>query len=227
MYRNQTILDKYETVVRVRLGHSFPFVLKNLTSRCARTGSFDEFDFYLGRCCSDCTRIDSTSDLGTKVSGRLLSMIMAFCLINTFLWFSRNRLQYSSSSELLKTAFPSLTVLQLNGTLMTWQESLCVVSTMPNLQVLEMGYNHLSRLSQDTDDPVSVIPAIQTVNLDNNNCNDWPHVFASLKKLNSYVLNPYLMRRTNVSRQVTACCSNFESNQDNTMPSTRATTSPS
>ena len=99
---------------------------------------------------------------------------------------SRNRLQPLQSFRPLEGVFENLTDLQLNATFLSWAEMQAITSTMPNLQLIEMGYNCLSRLSD------GVIPPhdcnIQVINLDTNNCSDWIHLCASFSKYHSYVI---------------------------------------
>ncbi|KAF8163437.1 hypothetical protein B0H34DRAFT_649985 [Crassisporium funariophilum] len=93
-----------------------------------------------------------------------------------------NRLQLPVNNNSMEGAFSGVTEIQLNATLLTWTEMQAVTSMMPTLQVIEMGYNHLTRLS----DGVSVSnSAVQTINLDSNCCSDWAHVCASFKEYHS------------------------------------------
>jgi len=84
-------------------------------------------------------------------------------------------------------AFKSLTELQLNGTLMTWLEMQAVITNMPQLRLIEMGYNKLADLP--TLD--SCLPdnngALQVINLDGNACHDWVHLCKALHQYVSYV----------------------------------------
>jgi hypothetical protein len=75
------------------------------------------------------------------------------------------------------SAFQRLTDLQLNGTLMTWREMQEITALMPNLRLVEMGYNRLTSLSSF--DPIK--STIQVINLDTNQCRDWAHICQALK----------------------------------------------
>ena len=85
-------------------------------------------------------------------------------------------------------AFNSLTELQLNGTLMTWLEMQTVIASMPNLRLVEMGYNKLATLSSP-DDRLSDNKVLRVINLDSNMLSDWVHVCTSLYRYTSYVLS--------------------------------------
>jgi tubulin-specific chaperone E len=93
---------------------------------------------------------------------------------------SRNRFSAMKDVELMSSAFPKLKELQLNGTLMTFGEIQEVISYMPNLQAIEIGYNHLVVLST-LEASVPIQSSLYSMNLDGNECKDWPHVCLSLK----------------------------------------------
>ncbi len=84
---------------------------------------------------------------------------------------SNNRLQPPSISKLGRDAFSHLTELQLNGTLMSWQAIMGVVTLMPRLQRLESGYNRLLNLSSSPQNHPE--PVITTLNLDSNHLFNW------------------------------------------------------
>lgn len=84
-------------------------------------------------------------------------------------------------------AFRNLTELQLNGTLITWHEMQTVLTSMPKIQLIELGYNQLTFLST-ADDYSPHDGALQVINLDSNTCSDWVHVCKSLHQYPSYVL---------------------------------------
>ena len=75
------------------------------------------------------------------------------------------------------SAFVKLTDLQLNDTLTTWQEMQEVTAQMPNLRLVEMGYNRLTTLSSSG--PID--SKIQVINLDTNECRDWSNICQALK----------------------------------------------
>lgn len=99
------------------------------------------------------------------------------------LFLSRNRLQLSNAL-IAPAAFSHLTDLHLNGTMTTWAEMQQITAAMLSLQVVEIGYNRISRLvTSDYHfeagiDPVA--PAIQMINLDSNEIDDWAHVCQAL-----------------------------------------------
>lgn len=84
----------------------------------------------------------------------------------------------------MSTAFQGLTDLQLNGTMTSWQEMQRVTAMMPNLRLVEMGYNRLERLC-DPDNPANNNNTIQTINLDTNECRDWVHLCRTLEQYSS------------------------------------------
>lgn len=73
-------------------------------------------------------------------------------------------------------AFLKLTDLQLNGTMITWQEIQEVIVVMPNLRLLEIGYNHLTYLSLADHPLAPAQSSIQAINLDSNECHGWSHI---------------------------------------------------
>lgn len=85
-------------------------------------------------------------------------------------------------------AFKNLTELQLNGTLITWLEMQTAIADMPNLRLVEMGYNKLATLSP-LDNSLPTNGALQVINLDSNLCSDWVNVCESLQQYVSYVLS--------------------------------------
>jgi len=62
--------------------------------------------------------------------------------------------------------------------LMTWQQMQEVTVLMPNLRLVEMGYNRLSTLSTSF---VPIESKIQVINLDTNECSDWTHIRQAVK----------------------------------------------
>ena len=100
--------------------------------------------------------------------------------------YSRNRLKLPSNVQSLEGTFLNLTDLQLNATFLSWAEMQAITSIMPKLQLIEMGYNHLSRLSGGMIRPHDC--NVQVINLDTNNCSDWVHLCASFSEYHSYVI---------------------------------------
>ena len=97
---------------------------------------------------------------------------------------SNNRLQPLSNLKLGKDAFSHLTELQLNGTLMTWQAIMSVVSLMPRLQRLESGYNRLQYLSPLPQNHPEFV--ITTLNFDSNQLSDWVETCQALLSFHKY-----------------------------------------
>ncbi|THV07798.1 hypothetical protein K435DRAFT_825160 [Dendrothele bispora CBS 962.96] len=85
---------------------------------------------------------------------------------------NRNRLRIPPQPGRMPSAFLNVTNLELNGTLTTWQEMQYITSFMPKLLVVELGYNNISRMT-DNEGPASPAVHIETLNLDSNNINDW------------------------------------------------------
>jgi hypothetical protein len=104
---------------------------------------------------------------------------------------SRNRLKLVSNVQSLEGAFSNLTELQLNATFLSWAEMQAITSIMPKLQLIEMGYNQLSRLSGGMIRPHDC--NVQAINLDTNNCSDWVHLCASFSEYHSYVISQIVM----------------------------------
>ncbi|KAA1469385.1 hypothetical protein DENSPDRAFT_773147 [Dentipellis sp. KUC8613] len=104
---------------------------------------------------------------------------------------NNDRLQAFSSASLNINAFQRLTELELNATLMTWQEMLDVVTSMPTLKQVEMGYNRLTKLLPARyPDPFN--SGIEVVNLDGNQLSDWTDVcraLAPFTRLNRLILS--------------------------------------
>ncbi|TFY71866.1 hypothetical protein EVG20_g1128 [Dentipellis fragilis] len=104
---------------------------------------------------------------------------------------NNDRLQAFSSAFLATNAFQGLTELELNATLMTWQEMLDVVTLMPILKQVEMGYNRLTKLLPARyPDPFD--SGIEVVNLDGNQLSDWTDVcraLAPFTRLNRLILS--------------------------------------
>ncbi|KAF8910750.1 hypothetical protein CPB85DRAFT_1551514 [Mucidula mucida] len=80
----------------------------------------------------------------------------------------------------LSSAFLKLTVLQLNKTLTSWSEMERIIAFMPQIQVVELGYNGLDHLASD-DIPCANASPLETLNLDSNQLGDWVHILQSLQ----------------------------------------------
>ncbi|KAG6917930.1 hypothetical protein DXG01_000367 [Tephrocybe rancida] len=92
---------------------------------------------------------------------------------------SQNRLSPVSDLAVMESAFLSLTELQLNGTMMSWLEMQNATAAMPNLEIIEMGYNALAHLHIG-DEPPPVNNTVRVINLDGNACSDWVHIWESM-----------------------------------------------
>lgn len=142
-------------------------------------GPVHESASQLGDSCPDISRTPITAKTGVKV--RVCPRNPMRRYLNE-LFFSRNRLQPSDSASIIPSAFLRITELQLNGTMMTWGEMQDAISTMPCLQLVEMGYNRISHLSGTPHLSSSGAPSpLRTINLDSNECDDWPRVCAAMK----------------------------------------------
>lgn len=98
---------------------------------------------------------------------------------------SRNRLQMSLEVDHLSTAFMKLAEIQLNDTLISWLDMQKITSIMPQLRVIEMGYNRLTRLCGDKPSSRVHDSIVEYLNLDTNMCSDWVHIGASLRDYTS------------------------------------------
>lgn len=90
-------------------------------------------------------------------------------------------------NELLPNAFRTVTEIQLNDTLMTWTDMRTITAFMPHLQLIEIGYNRLTRLAGDKPPKTFMNPSVQFINLDSNYLSEWTHLCTSLKSFQSYV----------------------------------------
>ncbi|KAG6854713.1 hypothetical protein C0991_002426 [Blastosporella zonata] len=83
--------------------------------------------------------------------------------------FSRNRLLPPTNAAIMESAFLNLTELQLNGTLLPWSEMQDATAAMPNLEIIEMGYNSLKYLHTSDEYP-PIKKTVRVINLDSNAC---------------------------------------------------------
>ncbi|GAA6001056.1 Pac2p [Rhodotorula paludigena] len=87
------------------------------------------------------------------------------------------------------SGFDRLTQLQLNSTLMTWNEIRNVSPSLVNLVDLQFGFNRLASLrSFDAGDPTSdshgvMLPKLERLNLESNELSDWPELVRELSCL--------------------------------------------
>lgn len=87
----------------------------------------------------------------------------------------------------MESAFANLTELQLNGTMMSWSEMQNATAKMHKLEIIEFGYNSLTRLHTG-DDILPVNKTVRVINLDSNACSNWVHITESIRHYTSYVL---------------------------------------
>ncbi len=82
----------------------------------------------------------------------------------------------------MAVSFQHLEELQLNATLTSWSAMLDVIRYTPKLRFLEMGYNRLTLLetSSVTSDDMNEC-VLQSLNLDSNECKDWPAVCKAMQ----------------------------------------------
>ncbi|VDB82704.1 unnamed protein product [Peniophora sp. CBMAI 1063] len=78
--------------------------------------------------------------------------------------------------------FAKLEELQLSGTMTSWQEMLSIISHMPRLRHIEMGYNRLNTLTSDGYQ-WSTHCGLELVNLDNNRLNEWLEIARALRPM--------------------------------------------
>ncbi|KAG2077874.1 hypothetical protein BDR04DRAFT_431142 [Suillus decipiens] len=128
---------------------------------------------------------------GLDLSATLLSSWDAVAMITTELprlerlaLNSRNRLT-PPSSHLPASAWLRLSELQLNGTWTSWEEFTSIAMLMPQLRIVELGYNELTSLSYANIS--AVLDRIEIINLDSNKLEDWRHIVEALKPCTSYV----------------------------------------
>lgn len=124
-------------------------------------------------------------------------------------FFSRNRLQKPNQYESLTSAFIKLIEIQLNDTLITWTEMQTITASMPQLQVIEMGYNRLTALGGDKP-PTSMNSSIHFINLDSNFLSDWVHICASMREYKSYVVPLISLSLSLYDIKFTARCLDFQ-----------------
>ncbi|KAH8117073.1 RNI-like protein [Phellopilus nigrolimitatus] len=92
-------------------------------------------------------------------------------------------LNYSRFSTLLDAknlhiAFLGLEELRVNQTMVVWPEVILLISAMPNLRYLEIGYNNLKSLGGATQN-LSFVTKLETMNFDGNSLEDWTDVMIS------------------------------------------------
>ncbi|ORY66787.1 hypothetical protein BCR35DRAFT_181638 [Leucosporidium creatinivorum] len=97
----------------------------------------------------------------------------------------------------LLAGFERLTTLNLNRTLMDWNELLLLSPSLPELQELQLGDNELASLSAETSPTEPLLPSLKTLNLDTNKLTNWDEIVASLLPLPS--LDRLILSRNSIS----------------------------
>lgn len=109
---------------------------------------------------------------------------------------SQNRLALPSmlDTSLMGNAFLKLKELQLNATLTTWHECRVVMTYMPALQLLEMGYNRIGDLnikaSTSSETSASALTdndTLRTINFDGNQLRSWARVCEAIQPIHGCV----------------------------------------
>ncbi|KAF5380808.1 hypothetical protein D9615_004115 [Tricholomella constricta] len=128
-------------------------------------------------------------DLSTSLlpSWDIVALIARELPVLRRLCLNRCRLRSPTNFAVMETAFLHLTELQLNGTILTWQEIQTAIAAMPNLELVEMGYNSLTHLQTGGKSPPPN-NTVRVINLDSNACSDWVHIWKSLEHYTSYVI---------------------------------------
>ncbi|KAL5490033.1 hypothetical protein ACEPAI_4866 [Sanghuangporus weigelae] len=109
-----------------------------------------------------------------------------------------NRFSSLNDTTNLRSAFMSLEELRLNETFISWAEVVLLLTVMPNLRAIELGYNNMERLgSTEFQDQLSGTK-LQVLNLDENKLHDWHDVMeaiAPFKKLARLILTANRLQR--------------------------------
>lgn len=92
--------------------------------------------------------------------------------------FSYNRFSTLLDAKNLHIAFLGLEELRVNQTMVVWPEVILLISAMPNLRYLEIGYNNLKSLGGATQ-KMSFVTKLETMNFDGNSLEDWTDVMIS------------------------------------------------
>ncbi|KAG2061531.1 RNI-like protein [Suillus hirtellus] len=125
---------------------------------------------------------------GLDLSATLVSSWDVVAMITTELHqlerlaLNRNRLT-PPSSHLPASAWLRLSELQLNGTWISWEEFTSIAILMPQLRMVELGYNGLTSLSHAKIS--TVLGNIEILNFDSNKLEDWQHISEAMKPCTS------------------------------------------
>lgn len=88
----------------------------------------------------------------------------------------------SLATPLFREAFSRIEELQISSTLTTWPKATQLVSCMPSLRLVEIGYNRLDSLAGlDTEQTSAEHPTLQVINLDGNFLGNWADICVALK----------------------------------------------
>jgi tubulin-specific chaperone E len=119
---------------------------------------------------------------------------------------SQNRFVLPSDYSLMASAFSNLIELQLNGTLTTWHQlTQFLLPYMPKIELVEMGYNGLTRLCVELKGLTATgkkppPSTIQTLNLDGNNLSDWNDICRSIDPYPTSVHTTFWLISIDLSR---------------------------
>ncbi|GBE81694.1 RNI-like protein [Sparassis crispa] len=86
---------------------------------------------------------------------------------------NQNRLRPPQDIHLAAAAFRALRELQLSSTMTTWEEMQEVISYMPALRLIEMGYNNLQAIHTDPSATSGINATLEVINLDSNAIRSW------------------------------------------------------
>ena len=103
---------------------------------------------------------------------------------------SWNRLEMPVKTTEFRQAFTRLRELQLNATLMAWDNVRLLASYIPSLQVLETGYNqlrHLLTTRNHASDGRGYVSELKVINFDSNELTDWAATCQALSPFNKSV----------------------------------------
>ena len=102
--------------------------------------------------------------------------------MNCAFYFSYNRFSEPSNrdTDALRPALLALEELRLNGTLIIWPEVVRLVTVVPSLRVLELGYNKTEQLGDTVSSDDLSTAKLEALNLDENRLADWNDLMLSI-----------------------------------------------